>query len=485
MRIPRRVEPVTFSDDQSMSDGLPAGITSVLIKELHRHNDGYIQLAIKSGDVLVPFLSIRADALDSVLPALLKEREKNLFVSINASFCETWTSQGNGRGKPHSTATLRYLCACYADIDYYTKGLSFDLALAAIRELHAAGAIPHPSVIVDSGRGMWLLWLLRDPRNAEHAHLGAWCDNPRNHVQLYRSVQRVIIERLRHIGCDAQGNDAARHIRVPGSLHTGSESIVRWWWQCDAEGRRYIYTLRGMAVLMRIAIEPKPRRSSTPIPSSDRKTAPKRRNGAIQQNRNLLSAFVALIEARGGGFSSGCRNHAIFVFALLLKKNRFTRSEALTRVIDVGRRCRPVLPASECEATVKSAFRGKYRTRGFASIADLFEITPEEADVMSRHTRSRFPHATRFGPIPDCARGVSRRTQSQQRRHGEILRFVAEQGHVPPLRDMQKRLAEAGCAVSHVTVRNDYVALRLSAAISVAGQEIRDGDRQATLDLVA
>lgn len=300
MTIPSRVETATFSDDQSITAGLPGEITSASIRELHRHTDGYIHFAVKSDDVLVPFHSIRADNLDSMLPAFREEPEKDLFVSINASFRETWTSGGNARGKPHSTATLRYLCACYADIDYYRKGLSFDLALAAIRELHATGAIPHPSVIVESGRGMWLLWLLRDPRHPEHAHLGAWCDSPRNHVQLYSSVQRAIIERLRHIGCDAQGNDAARHIRVPGSLHTGSESIVRWWWQCDAEGGRYAYTLREMAALMGIAIERGPRRSSTPIQSSDRKTAPKRRNGATQQRKNTLAGFVAM---KGHSFS--------------------------------------------------------------------------------------------------------------------------------------------------------------------------------------
>lgn len=104
---------------------------------------------------------------------------------------------------------------------------------------------------------------------------------------------------------------------------------------------------------------------------------------------------------------------------------------------------------------------------------------------MSCHTLSRFPHATRFGPTPDCSREVGRRTRNQQRRHGEISRIVGELGHVPRLRDMQKHLAEAGCAVSHVTVGNDYAALRLSGAVSIVGQEIRDGDRQPTLDLVA
>jgi hypothetical protein len=172
MRIPRRVEPVKFSDDQSTTDGLPVEITSVSIRELHRHEDGYIHLATKSGDVLVPFHSIRADALDSMLPAFREDLEKDSFASINASFRETRTRRGNGRGKPHSTSTLRYLCACYADIDYYREGLSFDSALTAIHELQAAGAIPHPSVIVNSGRGMWLLWFLHDPGNSEHAHIG-------------------------------------------------------------------------------------------------------------------------------------------------------------------------------------------------------------------------------------------------------------------------------------------------------------------------
>jgi hypothetical protein len=65
------------------------------------------------------------------------------------------------------------------------------------------------------------------------------------------------------------------------------------------------------------------------------------------------------------------------------------------------------------------------------------------------------------------------------------LRIVGELDRVPSMRDMQKRLAESDCDVSHVTVRNDYAALGLSAGISVVGGGIRNPDGQATLDLVA
>jgi hypothetical protein len=466
-------------------DGSIVEITSSPIRELHRHTDGYIHFAIKSDDRFVPWHSVRADLLDSTLPAFREDLDKNSFVSINASFRETWTRRGNRRGKPHSTQTLKYLCACYADIDYYKTGMSFDSALTAIHELQAAGAIPPPSVIVDSGRGMWLLWFLHDPRHAEHAHIGAWCDSPRNHIQLYNWIQRVIIERLSHIGCDAQASDAARHIRISGSLHTGSESIVCWRTQRTSTGSGYTYTLEELAAFFGIATHTARRCNSPAIQASDRKMVPKRRNGAIQRDENTLAAFVALVEARGGGFSSGCRDYAAFLFALLLKKNGFPQREALARVTEMGRRCRPALPPSECESKVRSAFKRKYRVNGFAEIADLLQITPEEADIMSGQTRRRFPQATRFGPNPECPREVSRREQRRRRRRQEILRIVGELGHVPSARDMKTRLADEDCVVSHVTVCSDYAALGLTARISVGSGKICNADGQATLDLVA
>ena len=467
--------------DQAFArDGSAVEITSSLILELHRHLD-WIHFAIKTADGLMPWHSIRADGLDELLPAFREQLEKNGFVSINASFCETLTLRGNRRRKTHSTATLKYLCSCYADIDYYKLDLRRDEALAAIRDLHSAGTIPFPSVIADSGQGLWLLWFLRDPQNADRAHLGAWS----NHIQIYTSIQRAIIERLRHVGCDPQASDAARHIRIHGSLHTGSESIVQWLLQRGNAGRPYAYTLEELAVFFEVATKP-PRRAGLPADQvGERKIVPKRRNGSIQRNKNTLAAFIALMERRGGGFDKGCRNRAAYLFALLLKKNGFPMPEALDRVTEMGRRCRPALLPNECQSTVKSVFKKKYWVPGFAKMADLFDITPEEADIMSRYTRTRSPHATGFGANPESPRKVSRREQLQRTRWAEIRRIIDEVGHVPSTRKMQICLTRAGFDVSHVTISSDYAALGFQGLRSAAGAAISDATAQASLDLVA
>jgi hypothetical protein len=140
------------------------------------------------------------------------------------------------------TETLKYLCACYADIDCYRAGLTVGKAFGKLVDAAKAGVIPAPSIVFESGRVMWVLWLLHDPNNPDQAHHGAWSNN----VELYTKVQRRICSALAGIGCDPQGTDASRHIRINVSLNTKSEEQVRWWlW---GRGNSAIsYTLKDLA----------------------------------------------------------------------------------------------------------------------------------------------------------------------------------------------------------------------------------------------
>jgi hypothetical protein len=74
--------------------------------------------------------------------------------------------------------------------------------------------LPEASMVVDSGRGMWLLWLLHDAEGPQRAHFGAYTDNPYDHLQLYARINKALYTRLNHIGSDPI-SDGVRSIRVP------------------------------------------------------------------------------------------------------------------------------------------------------------------------------------------------------------------------------------------------------------------------------
>ena len=183
----------------------------------------------------------------------------------------------------HSSTSLRYLCACAVDIDCYRCGRDFQATLELVQEEYQRG-LPMASIVVNSGRGMWLLWLLRDPNNANQAHYGAYGDNWNNHLLLYRRIEQHLGGSLAHLGSDRQATDAARHIRIPGSLNTKSETVVQWHIAANEAGELITYRLRGMAQALGIDLKASPKRGRQT--GANRGRCPKRVHGKIQAEQN-------------------------------------------------------------------------------------------------------------------------------------------------------------------------------------------------------
>lgn len=217
------------------------------ILALHRHDDGYIAFAVArdQGDDFRPLVAIRRDELARYFPEFRDQFLKDSYVSINAG----WRLRGQGRGgtahgyPSHRTDRLRYLCAAYADLDFYRLGIDFGQAFGQIVTMQESGDLPKASIIVKSGRGMWLLYLLHDHRDPSRPP-GAFPEK----LEQYFSLQRAIFERLAPLGADPCASDAARHIRIPGSLHTGNEETVQWWIQ-GVGAAAYSYSLTQLCQL--------------------------------------------------------------------------------------------------------------------------------------------------------------------------------------------------------------------------------------------
>ena len=352
-------------------------VASMLL--LHRHPDGVISFAVESDGRWRPVHAVRARDLESIFPEFREQLLKDSFVSINAAHRMARRSTSRLGMPDHNTANLRYLCACYCDIDCYKIGINCDTAIQFVSDRVKRGDLPGPSAIVRSGRGLWLFWLLHDEADKSQAHLGAYADNLRNHLQLYARINREIGCRLAELGADPVATDAARYVRVPGSFRNDVEEEVLWQWE-DPSGETVLsYSLLDLGERLGV------NKTTARKPAAQTEPAgkhPLRRHGFIAANANKLAAFQSLQGLRGG-FAEGKRSIAAFIFAVSLKWAGRSRTEATRELEEFGRICRPPFPQAECHSAVKSAYKKKGATMRYCWIADQLDVTLYEARACS------------------------------------------------------------------------------------------------------
>jgi hypothetical protein len=327
----------------------------------------------------------------------------------------------------------------------------FGTVLGQVVRYQDAGAIPPASIIV-RGRGMWLLWLLRDPKQAEMVP-AAWPEK----LELYAGIQRAITERLSTLGADLQARDAARHIRIPGSLHTGAERYVQWWIQ-GAAGNGLTYTLPELAQFFGVQVRGLNPRVQRVFDETQKERNRSKSKGWKALNARRLRDFVMLKCLRGGGFEQGYRNRAAMIYAWLLRCNGWNREDATREVGRMALDCHPRLTPSECRDAVRTGYGRTIRKIRDQSIGDWLDVTPAESDSLKRTpAASRFNQPKGLDPRQPRARGAA-----AQERQGAILQIVKEHGgRVQPCRKMVGHLEQRGINAGHVTISQDYRVLGL------------------------
>lgn len=130
---------------------------------------------------------------------------------------DVWLVQNEFRKPNRQSCNLSRLCVCFVDIDYYkcrVKALHRPEIVAAelLRFLDARG-IPRPTVIVDSGRGLQVKWVI-DPI-------------PAKALPRWNTVQKKLTKSLSDFGADPQAKDASRVLRLVGTINSRSGRVVR------------------------------------------------------------------------------------------------------------------------------------------------------------------------------------------------------------------------------------------------------------------
>ena len=140
--------------------------------------------------------------------------QENVYISIN-TFYSTF----------RRLEYIKELKAQFIDLDIYKTGFTKEQIIMHLEADYFNKSIPRPNLIIDSGRGLYLIWLLNSV--------------PSKALPLWKAVEEYLYSVLKPFGADRQALDPTRILRVPGSINSKSKTTVKVIEQYD-----YIYDLR-------------------------------------------------------------------------------------------------------------------------------------------------------------------------------------------------------------------------------------------------
>lgn len=121
--------------------------------------------------------------------------------------------------------SIKELKTLYIDLDCYKTSYSKDGVLYFLQQDHFKRNIPEPNLIIDSGRGLYLIWRIKSV--------------PSQALPLWKAVEEYFYKTLKEYGADSKSLDATRVLRIAGTLNTKSNTVVNIIEQND-----YVYDLR-------------------------------------------------------------------------------------------------------------------------------------------------------------------------------------------------------------------------------------------------
>lgn len=159
---------------------------------------------------------------------------ENTYISMN-TFFSTY----------RRTEYIKELKALYIDLDVHKIGLSKEKVLMNLDDNYINTKVPRPNMVIDSGRGLYLIWLINSV--------------PSQALPLWKAVEDFLYNELKELGADRQALDATRILRVPGSINSKSNTIVKILEKYD-----YIYDLREIQNNYLPDLIPKEKRKGRP-----------------------------------------------------------------------------------------------------------------------------------------------------------------------------------------------------------------------------
>ena len=280
----------------------------------------------------------------------LKFDEYNVYITLN-TFYKTY----------RRIECIKELNALFIDLDTYKTGFTKDQILMNLNKNYFKQSMLIPNFIIDSGRGLYLIWLIKKV--------------PSMALPLWKAVEEYFYKTLKEFGADRQALDATRILRVPGSFNSKTHTEVK-----IIDNYDYLYELREI--------------QSEYMPELSEK-APVRRGRPkkvkyIYRERSLyytrLQDIIKLCELRGYDLK-GQRELILFLYRYYLCYFTEDVEKSLNDTLELNSMFRQSLSEREVIRATKSAetvFKDKNKDYKYKNetLINLLEITEEEQKEM-------------------------------------------------------------------------------------------------------
>jgi hypothetical protein len=449
----------------------PDGIDMPAIIDMHPDGEGERgkgAVLFSKDEKLRPFAAMTPGDLASLLPGLLPEFDTDSFYTLSR-----FKSPPKGRLHPGyaKTDNVSHLTTAWVDIDYHTApGGALELwqVMADVLRAVERGAIPSPSVYVNSGRGLWLLWRIHPVELATPAAR-----------DLLVRINKAAAAMFAKVGADSRSTNVSRWTRIPGSVNSKAGKRCTYLFAGDEQGQPIYYTLPELAEAFNVAECPVPKVFSALRPERrlrlervDQATeknpvnVAKGHRGQAQLNVNTAAALTHLATLRGG-YRKSTRNIAAFYLSIYLHRAGHSQPEIYALLSSPGTFVPPLseerkahhMKAGREFKNIRTPDGGK--SVRYQTIADALQITPDESRAIQECIGKPFPHAyqNQLAPAPP----KQTREERREARRDRIAGMIAGTPGGLSEREVLRRLQAEGFDVSSPeTIHGDLVARGLN-----------------------
>lgn len=275
---------------------------------------------------------------------------ENIYITLNTFF------------KPYRRLEcIKELNALFIDLDYYKTKFTKEQIIMNLEGNYFNKIIPATNYILDSGRGLALIWLINKV--------------PSQALPLWKAIEEYLYNQLKEFGADRQALDATRILRVPGSINSKSKTVVSIIDEYD-----YIYDLREIQKEFLPELKTKEKRKGRP-----------KKINYVYRERSLYYARIhditKLCELREYDLR-GHREIILFLYRYYLCSFTEDTKKALEDVLELNSMFISPLKENEVIRATRSAEKCyldknkeyKYKNE---TLIDVLEITEYEETQMS------------------------------------------------------------------------------------------------------
>lgn len=303
------------------------------INKLHLNLDnGYVSLFKKVSEQIKNRWSIGIDEWEKLSKFY---GEKDFYCSVNSLYAP---------GK-HTSKYVKNLNALIIDLDYYNiphlKGLTPE---QVINLLEMDINYPTPSLYVDSGQGLYIIWLLEKTVATNKSK------------RYWRKIEETLIKTFEEFGADRKVKDPARVLRIPGTINSKTGRMVK----VISNNINIRYELSDIAEFfwgydIGIAEEKPKNNKSKKVNNSNQNTNITTLKTIKNLHYTRATDIENLVQLRQNKPLEGIRENLLFIYRLQLLMANIEPEIALNKALELNNKFLDPLSSAEVINATKSA----------------------------------------------------------------------------------------------------------------------------------